>query len=464
MAQKSISNIQGCLRFSRQTTKRKASSEKKTSDASPTSTLKQQESSGDVHQKRQRREQYYNVGKPSPTGSFLESQTHTRGFPKSRCELCTHVSDSSSWDPVDPEVSTGEDGSVTFYLSSASGRYQCSRSGVRWVCAGEVSLQYRYVSWGQFREDLAESCYKPAGPLVDIKVFSGKLDEVHLPHNMCIGDSEKDVKHAMKILHGQEGKVSLETCEVGQFHAKYLSPSFSPVGPVMIGKSEQAVLVHCKLLHYRPSATSLIQRTYLIPEDRDLEDKVSCQEDKCNSIQILLPDPVRPLQLGDSYSLITTPRSTVTPQDMILRGYDATPNFYKIAVKMVKFPLTMKLTHNKKNKKCVWTQRIQEDDFCKTTALTNKKNVVEAAQFVDTHKIEVIDGGCLVRPIVDAMQSYNLINDEKVSIIMAENTNENKMRCVYEFLRSVGPKGKAKFYEILQKHEPQLVDSLNDPY
>lgn len=385
-----------------------------------------------------------------------------RGFQKSCCEVCAQVSDRNYWTPVDPKVSAEEGGSVTFHLSSASGSYQCSKSGVRWVCAGKVTLQYCYVNWGKFREDLAKRQYKPMGPLMDIKVLSGKLDEVHLPHFMCIGRLEKDTENAMKILHWKDGKVSLEICEVGKLHAKFLSPSFSPVGPVISENSERDVLVHCKLLHYRPSASSLIQRTYLIPDDRDLENMVCHQEKECNSIQILLPDPVRPLQLGNSYSLSTIPRSTVTPTASILRYYNGTPTFFKVAMKMVKFEFKMKLTLSHENV-CVWTESIQYDDFCQITALTNTKTEDNAAQFVDRHRLEIIDRVSLVRRIADEMQSYNLVNDEKVSIIMAETTSEGKMRRVYEFLKSVGPKGKAKFYEILQKHEPQLVDCLNDP-
>ncbi|XP_076142505.1 NACHT, LRR and PYD domains-containing protein 1 homolog isoform X2 [Alosa pseudoharengus] len=400
------------------------------------------------------------VGKPSPAFSASCSELQTRtwevhdgGFPKIHCERCAHVSESRSWGSVYPEVSTGEDGSLTFCLSSASGAHQCSRSGVRWECNGKVSLQYRYVSWGQFREKLAKSGYKPAGPLMNIKVFSGKLEKIHLPHYVCI--RENDVKQAMKILHGHDGEVSFEICEVGQFHATFCNPSFSPLGPVIIENSEQAALVHCKLLHYRPSDTSLVQRTYLIPADRDLEDRVRCQEKKCKSMPILVPDPEKPLRLGDSYSLTTMPKSTVTPQEMILRRYDATPNFYKVAMRRVRFKLKMTLTNNQDNTS-VWEETIQKDDFGKT----NTKSVVKAAQFVDRHRLEIIDRVCLIRPIADELLRYNLINDEKVSDIMSKKPYQNQMRRIYDFLKAGGRKGKAKFYEILQKHEPTLIDTL----
>ena len=54
-----------------------------------------------------------------------------------------------------------------------------------------------------------------------------------------------------------------------------------------------------------------------------------------------------------------------------------------------------------------------------------------------------------------------LINDIKLSYIMAASTSMEKMRCVYEFLQTA--KGKAKFFDILKKHESDLVDSLYVP-
>lgn len=324
---------------------------------------------------------------------------------------------------------------------------------MRWVCVREVSLQYCYVGWGQFREDLAKNCYKPAGPLMDIKVTSGELDEIHLPHFMCIGDPEEDVKHAIKILHGKDGNVSFEICEVSQFHARYISPSFSPMGPVIIDNPDHPSLAHCKLLHYRHSPTSFILRTYLIPEDKKHEDDVHLQEEKRNSITILLPDPVRPLRMGNSYKMSTDPIYTVTPAEMPFRSYNATPNFYQVVMNTDRFEFEMALTQLSDNV-CVWTGSIQESYFNQTTVMTFD----EAVKFVDKHRSKIIDNIKIVSPIVEEMLSRNLINSEKRSIIMAASTSEEKMRCVYDCLNT--PKGKALFYE-MQEKEHLFVEFLN---
>lgn len=262
----------------------------------------------------------------------------------------------------------------------------------------------------------------------------------------------------MKILHWQDGNVSFEICEVGQFHARFISPSFSPMGPVIIDKPEHPPLAHCKLLHYCHSPTSFRLRTYLIPEDKKQEDDVHLQEEKQHSIQILLPDPVQPLRMGHSYKLSTDPISTVKPAEMLFRSYSATPNFYEVVMNSDKFEFEISLTHLPDNSP-VWTGSIQENYFDQTTVMTSEKTVDEAAKFVDNHRSKIINMIKIVSPIVEEMLSRKLINSEKRSIIMAANTSEEKMRCVYDCLNT--PKGKALFYEILHEKEQLLVEFLN---
>lgn len=63
-------------------------------------------------------------------------------------------------------------------------------------------------------------------------------------------------------------------------------------------------------------------------------------------------------------------------------------------------------------------------------------------------------------PIADEMLSKQLLNLEKYSKIRAITTNEEKMREIYDCLRSAGAKGKAAFYDALLQVEPFLVENL----
>lgn len=379
---------------------------------------------------------------------------------QSGCASCGQelLPDSRSWVPVNPRVSA-EEGVPVFDLHSTAGQHQCTKSGLRWVCDDEVTLRCMYVSWGSFRTKLSQSHYRPIGPLIDITVRSGKLKQIHLPHFVCLGGSDQTMQSNIRIMHKLHEEVIFETCIVSQCHAQFLPSSFSPMGPVAHDHPDRHIFVHSKLLHFRPSSLSPIQRTYLIPNDSQLEEKVRAQENRHKSIEILLPGPGKPLQMGELYHLSAKPISTVMPLEMELVHYDATPNFYRIQMKMPVFELEMKLKQIK-NKKCVWTVCTHKDDFCPAPALEHELNKEDAVRFFDKHRSTLIQTVTDVMSIADDLYQQGVINTEKYSTIREENTNQSNMRRLCNYMNTAN--SKVKFFEILKKHDSQLVDSLNE--
>ena len=71
-------------------------------------------------------------------------------------------------------------------LQSEAGTFECSVSGLRWVCKEKVSFKYQFCSWEEPMERMESMKYMLAGPLIDITVNAGKLDVVFLPHWICI--------------------------------------------------------------------------------------------------------------------------------------------------------------------------------------------------------------------------------------------------------------------------------------
>uniref|UniRef100_A0A9J7YF65 FIIND domain-containing protein n=1 Tax=Cyprinus carpio carpio TaxID=630221 RepID=A0A9J7YF65_CYPCA len=69
------------------------------------------------------------------------------------CQSCVHIGDSDQWVQVEPSVCTDEGGSE-FRISTPAGRFECSRTRMRWVCAGDITLQYRAVDGGFLSEEL----------------------------------------------------------------------------------------------------------------------------------------------------------------------------------------------------------------------------------------------------------------------------------------------------------------------
>lgn len=67
--------------------------------------------------------------------------------------------------------------------------FECSVSGLHWVCKESVSFNYQSVCWEGHMERLETMQYITEGPLLDITVIVGKLDDLYLPHWICTGKS-----------------------------------------------------------------------------------------------------------------------------------------------------------------------------------------------------------------------------------------------------------------------------------
>ncbi|XP_076123331.1 uncharacterized protein LOC143103436 isoform X1 [Alosa pseudoharengus] len=183
------------------------------------------------------------------------------------CKSCEDVEDTSHWILMEPSVSM-ETGVPVYKHSSPPGSFECTVSGLRWVCAVEVSLQYHFSDPHVFRAELAMLQYEPIGPLMDIKVLSGELLEAHLPHFACLEGSDSSLREAVRVLHGVNSSVTLEKCELTRFHAKLLKPSFSLTEVlVKIGIPMKA---HLDVLIYRTRVTPLVLLTYIVPRDASM--------------------------------------------------------------------------------------------------------------------------------------------------------------------------------------------------
>ncbi|KAM7383063.1 hypothetical protein PAMP_002747 [Pampus punctatissimus] len=96
--------------------------------------------------------------------------------------------ESSYWIKLEPEVNCDKtDEASTYSLQSEAGKFECSVSGLRWVSKDKVDFKYQFLSWEEHIDRVESLQYMPAGPLLDITVTAGKLNEVYLPHWICTG-------------------------------------------------------------------------------------------------------------------------------------------------------------------------------------------------------------------------------------------------------------------------------------
>ncbi|XP_036967989.1 sterile alpha motif domain-containing protein 9-like isoform X3 [Acanthopagrus latus] len=263
--------------------------------------------------------------------------------------------DSSDLTKLQPEVIKVDDVN-TFSLQSDAGQYECSVSALRWVCKDKVSFTYQFRSWEEhMRRSLCKG-YMQAGPLLDISVTSGNIEELHLPHWICI-DRNVTVSDMFAVLHVDAsdsvvGNVVEPVPVVTTSHIMFSQPTFSPKG-IMIRK-KPGIPIYCDVLIYKRIKEFLTLDVYLVPRDPALKQEV--EQNSCGSVIISKPGPDKSLQMGANF-LLTTDQADVIiqPSTRELR-YDSR-NVFEVFIRNADSDFTLRLESEQQT---VWTCTIQK--------------------------------------------------------------------------------------------------------
>ncbi|XP_063051876.1 NACHT, LRR and PYD domains-containing protein 1 homolog [Engraulis encrasicolus] len=332
------------------------------------------------------------------------------------------------------------------------------------------------MDWQIFAKELAHMQCSPAGPLMDIKLMSGELEEIHLPHFLCLGQVSA-ADNPVRLLHAQDSGVCLEKCEVTRHHASLLQPSLSLLGPVYYLLDLLSPKAHCEmLLFYECTPASLKLRTYLVPNDQGNIDAIQKQEENWKGERIKKNSRVRPpLRLKDPFRVTTSCPSKIDPKEIELVS-DSIGNFCAVSIKhpVESFDVEVKRPQYEDP---MWTISVEKEDYSPpstspgilstsdTVAGVGRKANQAVLQdtrdeFLKKNRARLIQNVSNVMPLADEMLSRDLINEEQYSKIKAEATDQDKMRCIFDALRSCGPPEKRLFFNILQDLHPSLLQEL----
>ncbi|XP_059407705.1 NACHT, LRR and PYD domains-containing protein 1 homolog [Carassius carassius] len=328
---------------------------------------------------------------------------------------------------------------------------------MRWVCDGDVTLQYHTVDGRFLNTELERLQCNRIAPVMDVTVISGKLEEVHLPHYICLGESEASLRDAVNVLSVKDEGITTEPVELTRFHAKIVQPSFS-IKTLIIRWILQWD-EHCDLLLYRRSKAPLILHVYFFPVDDCAKEKVEKIE-KSSSDQIWHPRPDKALRMETPHSLVV-PGASVHPREGITLRRQTDPNFFKIMIKTrLKKNLQMKLIREE-DKKIVWTATLQKEELDQIRTQrdetrpqrdeTRLKSEADKARYFDDHWSDLIQRVTNVEIIADKLRQQQLIHEEQYSEIIKSATSQDGMRTICEIIRKHGDAVKAKLISILQE-------------
>ncbi|KAM4568374.1 NACHT, LRR and PYD domains-containing protein 1 homolog isoform 2-T2 [Fundulus diaphanus] len=412
------------------------------------------------------------IKRPDLQKKLFDSSSASERQPFEHPERGGHVEkDSGEWTRVEPTI-TDVDEAPIYSFQSAAGQFECSVSGLRWVCEDKLCFKYQFCSWEGHMERMKTIGYRSADPLINITVITGKIKEVYLPHWICIDDIP-NLLESFSVLHiNDSGDVLEKVSEVTATHVRLTEPVFSPLAAVI--SSIFRVKVTCNvLIYYQPHMPFLKLHVYLILHDPALQQSVHKEESSSGYEVIKKPRPDKYLRMQQGFTLkAAIETAKVQPKKLTLRYDSQDPNFYEVFIENPtrNFDLTLLCADSRKKEAKlhpVWTCEIRRDDH-------PKSGLVEAAassggatglsspdeeHFVDKHREELIQRVSNVGPILDRLLQKKVLLQETYDTISSLPTSVVKMREIFSCLRA-GVACKDIFFNILQEKERFLIADL----
>ncbi|XP_037636216.1 NACHT, LRR and PYD domains-containing protein 1 homolog [Sebastes umbrosus] len=365
------------------------------------------------------------------------------------------MSPEGDWIKLEPEVNCVDAEDAPIYsLQSEAGNFECSVSGLRWVSKDKVSLKYQFGSWEEHMERLETLHYIPGGPLLDVKVIAGKLDEAHLPHWICTEDVPR-ILRKMAVLHIDTcGDVVEQVSGVTPSHVKLSQPIFSPRGVLM--RVGLRVKINCKVLIYKTNKAFLTLHVYLIPRDPALQQTIKKKESSSGSKMIQKPHPEKYLQMRDRFILTADLDSAeIYPEKLKLIYEGSDPNFFEVFIENPDSHFQLTIRHGSEP---VWTCAIRKDDYQNTGDIQEKYE--EALARVRSKLVEKMSRELINQLLDDLLEDGVLNEGEKDSVLQENNTTANRARHLIDMVKNKGREASRKMFTHLRRRDPSLSDQL----
>ncbi|KAK5875652.1 hypothetical protein CesoFtcFv8_026712 [Champsocephalus esox] len=253
--------------------------------------------------------------------------------------------------------------------------------------------------------------YMPAGPLMDITVTSGEIEEVHLPHSVCI-DQTSTSSGQFAVLHvGPCCDVVEDVPKVTSSHIKFLQPTFLPRG-VMIRKMA-GIPFYYDVLIYKTNKEFLALDVYVMPCDSALRQEVEEKQKSSGSILILNPSPDKSMQMGEHVSLTTDQVDAIIQPSARELRYESI--FFEVLIRNTDSDFTLRLQSGKDT---LWTCTFHKGDYQKQSAELSfsMKNLTHNWKFCllfppASHQAALINTMSAKKPVLDELKEKKAISE-----------------------------------------------------
>ncbi|XP_045568971.1 NACHT, LRR and PYD domains-containing protein 1 homolog isoform X2 [Salmo salar] len=371
------------------------------------------------------------------------------------CKTCDHVEDSTHWLQIEPLTSTVQ-GVTMFRHRTPKGSYECTVSGLRWLCERDVILKYHFRNCEPYSHLLKDMQYTQGGPLLDITMELG---------------TNPSLRNEMKILHVEEHGVSLEEVhEVTRFHAKILHPKFSAISIILRYIFSWNVDVHCELMLYLTvKKETLIPRLYLFPSNPGQMQAVEEQESKFQgSKRIPITRPEQSFKLKSSFRLNIPCSTSIFPPRIHLIHRDTTPSFFKVVMKIT--GIEMELIGD--DERTVWKEIVPTDEYITETHSTSavlgaggpaESSLTGSAEqqlrSVRTEFVKRVSRPVL-NELLDGLLQHTVINQEEMESVKVIAERAEKARDIIDMVLRKGTESCSRMMNLLGELDQCLCSLL----
>uniref|UniRef100_A0A674BJB8 NACHT, LRR and PYD domains-containing protein 1b allele 2-like n=1 Tax=Salmo trutta TaxID=8032 RepID=A0A674BJB8_SALTR len=306
--------------------------------------------------------------------------------------------------------------------------------------------------------------YTQGGPLLDITMELGELEEVHLPHFVCLG-TNPSLRNEMKILHVEEHGVSLEEVhEVTRFHAKILHPKFSSASVVLKYIACWNVDVHCDVILYLAvKRSTVISRLYLLL--RNSSQKEAVQEREKGQLsqgysEFLLSSPNGSLKLNNWFALKNPLSTSINPEKIQLLPADTTPSCCKMIMGNTGVDIEMELIGD--DKRIAWRDMLRTGAVLGAGGPAESSLTGSAEQQLRSIRTEFVKQ--VSRPVLDVLLDrllqHTVINQEEMESVKVIAERAEKARDIIDMVLRKGTESCSRMINLLVELDPCLCSLL----
>ncbi|KAE8588318.1 hypothetical protein XENTR_v10022461 [Xenopus tropicalis] len=338
------------------------------------------------------------------------------------------------------------------------GLFHCCETGIMFHVPSPSVIEFMLSSW---RDSALQRRYDAVGPVFDVKVISGLVSAVYLPHYVCLKAGNIHVSQ-FKIAHYIDDNVVLESpTSIEPFYVVLEDPTFSPVGVVLLRAMTKIFKVKTRIhgvVHlYCSYRTGYTIHLHFMPHDRSLHEAVKDEEKEHGFHFISKPYRTSAVFTATDYTVTAPDYATIRPDNIPIR-FDG--DFSEIYIPSSKMEEEIEISLKpglETETNSVWGATVRREDLGSRSQEASGCN-----HFIDSNRSALIDRMSVptINAVLDELLSKEILNDEQYSTVRSKKLSQEKMRELYSCAKSWRHQDKDMFFFLLSKHNKSLVMDL----